>query len=483
MFFLRTIILSLSIPFSFLFSNIEVADIFTDSMVLQRDMALPIWGTGTPNEKLKVSFNTQVIETVVDQSGKWKVYLKAMPANLIPQTMTLKGKNTVELNDILLGEVWVCSGQSNMAMGFNSIPELKKLYSTCKNGLIRSFIVPTKVSFEPQNELSSKWKTTPPSSAVAFSFSYHLQKDLKVPVGIIQTAWGSSSIEGWMPIQLTSKLPHFKKIMQNFEAKDKEKVEKLIAKEKWQRDENIYLRTRPNILYNSMLHPLIPFASRGLVWYQGEANSGRPQEYGESLPVWVSELRNLWKQTDFHFLPVMLPRYGRGSKENELDFPSLKTWASFREAQLSVLKLPNTAVANTIDLGAVKDIHPKDKAPIGVRLSKLAQRDVNKKKLLAQGPTFLKKEFSNNTIILHYDHAAGLKTNDNSEPLSFWVANEDQKWKRAQAVIKGQTIILSSENLKETTEVRYAFAAFPNVNLVNKENLPAYPFRTDHWKK
>jgi sialate O-acetylesterase len=462
-------------------ADVQLASIFKDHMVIQQNKPLVIWGEGTPEEQVQIKFGQQSQTSTVNQDGKWQVTLKAMGANKQGQSLWVKAKNELEVKDILIGEVWICSGQSNMAMGYNAVPELKALYPQPKNGLLRSLIVPTMVAFTPQSSFNAQWKTVPPTSAVAYAFSYHLQKNLDIPVGIIQTAWGSSSIEGWMPIELTETLPHFKAAMQKFEKNDRKKVDDLLKKKKWERNENIYLRTRPNILYNAMLHPIIPFAVRGMVWYQGESNSGRPLEYQQSLPIWITKLRELWKQPDFHFMAVMLPRYGRGANETTLDRPDTQSWNRFREAQCSILTMPHTNVANTIDLGDVKDIHPKDKAPIGLRLAKMVERDIHQKTLLGQGPLFQKVDYRGKQAIVHFDFVDQLKTTDGKSPKAFWLAGDNKKWHQAEASIQGQQIVLSSPAVSNPVAVRYAYAAFPEVNLVNGEGFPAYPFRSDSW--
>jgi sialate O-acetylesterase len=234
-----------------------------------------------------------------------------------------------------------------------------------------------------------------------------------------------------------------------------------------------------------MLHPVAPLATRGLVWYQGEANSGKPDLYAASLPAWVARLRQRWARDDFYFLAVMMPGYGRiaGGENSDIEFPNNFSWAWFREAQMKVLELPSTGVVNTIDLGDVKNIHPSDKAPIGRRLALLAARDVNRHNVDAEGPRFKGMAVDGSVVTVSFENAEGLKTTDGKAPAQFWLAGEDQKWRRAAAKIRGQTVVVSVEAIEQPVAVRYAFAAFPNVNLVNGAGLPAYPFRSDTWKR
>ena len=410
--------------------------------------------------------------------------------------MTISGNNKVVFSDVLVGEVWICSGQSNMQFGwgdksnpyhsFGAVRELKALIPEAKRKDIRSYSVPTYVSMTPEKNCKGKWSTGPSGSAVAFGFSYYLNQKLNVPVAVITTCWGSSKIEGWMPLDMTEKLPHYKKMMASFAVKDKAKVIALIEKGKnsgkdaagWTKKDNVYARQQPNILYNAMMNPLVPFACRGLVWYQGEANSKKPKEYAQSLPLWVKRLRKAWGRDDFHFLAVMLPGYGRDNGR-----PDSKSWAMFREVQQKVLQLPATGVVNTIDLGNARNIHPSDKGPICERLALMARRDVHGEKIMGQGPKYKSFTVSNGQMVIEFSHADGLKTKDGTAPTGFWLADKEGSWHQAKASIKGSTIILKADSVKKPVACRYAFCGKPEVNLVNSENLPTYPFRTDSWNK
>ena len=475
-------------------ADVKPSSMFGNGMVLQREMPVPVWGHASPGEEVTVTFAGQKKSTKADLNGKWMVKLDALQASSKGTGLTIAGKNKVAFTDVLVGEVWVCSGQSNMQMGHRGILELAKLLPDAQKKPIRHYAVTTFVSFKPLDNCRGGWSMQPASSAVAFGFSYYLHERLNVPVAVIQTCWGSSSIEGWMPLDMTKQLPHFAAAMEGFEKKDRTRVEKLLndakkhpqgAPQCWARNDNIYLRTRPNILYNAMLHPVAPFAARGLVWYQGEANASKPDLYAKSLPAWVKRLRKQWDRDDFHFLAVMLPGYGRvfSGNNKDVDYPDNFSWAWFREAQMTVLDLPNTGVANTIDLGDAKNIHPKDKAPIGQRLAMLAARDVNGQDVVGDGPRFKGMAVNGSTVTVTFENALGLKTKDGKPPAQFWLAGKDQKWVKAKAQIKSQTIVVANDAIKQPVAVRYAFAGFPKVNLVNGAGFPAYPFRTDTWKR
>jgi sialate O-acetylesterase len=419
-----------------------------------------------------------------------------MPASHDPRTLTISGGNNdqIELSNIVVGEVWICSGQSNMQMGYSRIPEIKALTSSLGN--LRTFKVENTVSFTEQDRCEGKWLESPPDSAVAFSFAYFLEKSAGAPVGIIQASWGSSSLEAWMPRELTKTVPHFETMMAEFDAdfETRKKIKTILNGPKpWNRQDDIFLRRQTNILYNAMIHPLIPYGCRGLVWYQGERNTqsmhGMKKEpwysrnsgmlkYGNTLKAWMRQYRKEWQRDDFQFLIVMLPGYAKGIKGGP-ENPDTESWAWMRESQLKALELPHAAVINTIDLGEINNIHPNDKLPIGKRLALFAGRDTLGKDIKAEGPVFKKVEAKGDRLVIHFDHAEGLKTLDGKEPAGFWIADGPQNWTKANTRLSKQTVILDSPELKKPLYVRYAFSGKPTVNLVNASEQPAYPFRTD----
>ncbi|GIZ09687.1 sialate O-acetylesterase [Flavobacterium sp. UMI-01] len=483
---------------------LKVATIFSDHMVLQREKTVPVWGTSKPLDEITVQFAGQTQKTKTTAEGKWMVKLAPLKTSFDGQDMVISGQNKVVVKDILVGEVWICSGQSNMQMGVSSSVEVRGLVPLAQN--IRSFQVAEKVSLVEQEQIEGQWKTTNPPSAVAFSFAYFLRNLGQVPVGIIQTSWGSSSIEAWMPRSMTQELPHFNTIMNEFDADAARvaQIEKVMAKSNWTNDENIYLRRQPNILYNAMMHPLIPFACRGVVWYQGERNtrsiSGMPEvdkenwfhrvcgmkEYGTVLQKWMLNYRKQWQDDQLHFMVVMLPGYGKGTEKKmniDPESPTEESWSWMRESQLDALSLPHVSVVNTIDLGDEKNIHPTDKLPIGQRAALLAAANTLQLKKTAIGPTLKKVVEEKGKLVVHFNQAEGLKTTNGKAPSGFWVANDEKKWVKADTKIQGETVVLSAAEVQNPKYVRYAFAGKPTVNLVNNSELPAYPFRTDNWEE
>ncbi|MEP3477748.1 MAG: sialate O-acetylesterase [Fuerstiella sp.] len=468
-------------------AELILASPFTDNAVLQQGMRVPIWGMADANSTVTVKFDGQEKTTAANAEGHWQVVLQPMKASAKPSQLSVNSSANNQqllLSNVVVGEVWICSGQSNMQMGVNGISDIKDLIPASKN--IRRFMVKQTVSFKEQTECVGQWDVTHPASAVAFAFAAHLEKQADVPVGIIQTCWGSSSIEGWMPRDMTTKLPHFDNIMKAFDSdKDKRtKIESILSKPKWDRRSDIFLRTQPNIIYNAMMHPLAPIACRGIVWYQGEANGNNiPSmlQYGQSLPAWIQRYREEWNKEDLHFLLVMLPGYAKGLKD-QAAHPAAESWAWMRESQMKALALPHTSVANTIDLGDANNIHPKDKLPIGKRLALLAATDVLNIKAKSRGPVMNRVEAMNGKLMIHFDHAAGLKTTDGKPPTGFWVADDSEQWTAADATLDGESIVLTCSQLAKPLYVRYAFAGKPKVNLVNEANLPAYPFRNDTFQ-
>ncbi len=474
---------------------LTVASLFTDHAVLQRDMPIPVWGTSDQGASVTVAFADQERTCIADADGRWLVQLDAVAGSLKPRSLTVRcpGQDTITCRDVVVGEVWICSGQSNMQQSVSRVPEAKELLATAKN--IRAFEVPRTCAFTEQDRCKGSWTAKQPTSAVAFTFAYFLEQHAELPVGIIHASWGSSSLEAWMPRDMTETLPHFAQLMSSFD--DDEDHRKKIAgmldgSAPWN---DIFMRTQPNILYNAMIHPLAPYACRGVVWYQGERNAkpsigpktpwfernATMRTYGTALKAWIQRYRKLWSCDDLHFLIVMLPGYAKQIQKRATD-PTATSWAWMRESQLQALELQHTAVANTIDLGHLTNIHPTDKLPIGQRLALLAARDTLAGNALAQGPQVRRVEHQDNRLVVHFEHATGLRTNDGEAPESFWLATRPGEWFPAEAEIRGETVVLHSPELSQPRYVRYAFAGKPTVNLVNEANLPAYPFRTDEFE-
>ncbi|WP_373941775.1 hypothetical protein OEG92_20035 [Polaribacter sejongensis] len=459
-------------------------------MVLQRNMPIQVWGKSLPNSLVSIQLKNKIVTVYADESGAWKTTLPKFKAGGPYKFEVTSGEESINFTDILIGEVWVCAGQSNMVVPHANIPEVHKLDALAKN--IRTFEVPRTVSFSKEENIQNGvWALKNPSSATAMTFSYFLQKNADVPVGIILAAWGSSSLEGWLPKDIIKELPHFKTMMETFDANEtkQQRIKSILSsKEKRQRKDDIFLRTQPNVIYNAMMHPLISYSCRGIVWYQGEANAKSKEDmlqYRKTFPFWVDYLRTQWKQPSLEFIVVALPGYiGKKNKKPRFDAenPTEDSWAWMRESQYSFDKIKNVQVVTTIDLGEAFNIHPTDKLPVGKRISLLAEKATLHKKGLVDGPKFKSYKVRKNEISIKFSDAKGLKTKDGSSPKGFWVSDKNEKWHQAEAVIKGKKVIIKAKGVDVPVHVRYAFAAKPMVNLVNKIGLPARPFRTDKFK-
>lgn len=484
-------------------AGLRLGSPFTDHMVLQREIPIVVWGWENAEATVTISFAGQQKTTNVGDDGKWQIKLDPLNASFKPSTMKVvssETQNALLFSDILVGEVWICSGQSNMQMSVKQVKDVAALVDHSEN--IRCFNVPRTVAFTEQATCQGEWSVDPPDSAVAFAFAHSLQQAADVPIGIILTCWGSSSLEAWMPRDMTETVPHFKTMMDAFDANRdaQDKIKSILnGPRPWGTQNDIFLRRQSNILYNAMIAPLAPYTCRGLVWYQGERNTqsmhGMIKEpwfsqnsgmlmYGDALKQWVLRYRKQWNRNDMHFLVAMLPGFGNvldtGSQKGS-NHPAAHSWAWMRESQLKVKQLPRTGVANTIDLGHLKNIHPKDKLPVGKRLALLAARDALGMDVEADGPMMKRVEVAGDHLIVHFDHADGLTTHDGQPPKAFWLADESLEWYPAQATLANQAIVLRCDEINKPLYVRYAFAGKPDVNLVNSSKLPAYPFRSDSF--
>ena len=491
-------------------ASLELASPFGEGMVLQQKMPVPVWGWDEPGREVVVEFGGHKARAVAGTDGRWRCELPPLEASAEPLVFRVSdGASSTVFTNVLVGEVWICCGQSNMQMGYGRVPDIAELVerTVAEHRPVRTLNVRNMISIDEADRcpLGAAWSTQPPPSAVAASFACLLQADLGIPVGVVLASWGSSSLEGWMPRNLEDRLPRFKAEMEReldpdhlalcrkviASARESGKLEyaddeaRALAKKLGARNANIYCRTRPNLLYNAMLHPLIPMACRGMVYYQGEANANDYDDmarYAKAQRSWLRELRKEWGNRPFFLLSVMLPGFGKtlasGPSRGDLEAVDAHSWAIIRESQMRILDLPNTAVANTIDLGEAKNIHPRDKMPVGRRLALLARRAVyGESGLLAAGPLFQRLERSGDEITVRFKDADGLHTTDGKPPRAFWLGGNGMPWTRAEAAIRGDSVALKIPEGTHPAEVRYAYAAKPDVNLVNRAGLPAYPFR------
>ncbi|MGV8878770.1 MAG: sialate O-acetylesterase [Sphingobacteriaceae bacterium] len=450
------------------FANVALPRFVSDGMVLQRNVKIPVWGWADPGEKVQIEFKGKTYKTAAGGDGKWMLNLASTPAGG-PFELKIKGNNEITLHNILIGDVWVCSGQSNMEFNMGSVRDKYAAeIASSTNPNIRQFLVTKKTSFQPLDTVGvAKWEeaspvTLPAFTAVGYFFARDLYEKYKVPIGLIHTSWGGTPAEAWTSIEGLQPFPKYT-----------ERANKLSTAAKTNGAND------PTALYNGMIAPLLPYAIKGAIWYQGESNAGLAFEYRKLFPAMITDWRSKWKQGDFPFLFVQLANFMEPVSQ-----PAGSDWAELREAQSMTLSLKNTGMAVITDVGEEKDIHPKNKQDVGKRLALAAEKVAYKEKnIVYSGPVFKSSSLSGNKMILKFsDVGSGMIAKGGGELKQFAIAGEDKKFVWADAKIVGNTIIVSSDEVTNPVAVRYAWANNPEgANLYNKEGLPASAFRTDNW--
>ncbi|WP_165073231.1 sialate O-acetylesterase [Paludisphaera rhizosphaerae] len=480
-------------------ADVKMPAIFGDHMVLQRDMPLNVWGWAAPGEEVTVKFHGQTRTTKGGDDGKWSVVLEPVGVGG-PFEMVVSGKNSITFNDILMGEVWVCSGQSNMQWSVNSATDSDLEIAAAKYPNIRLISVPQVGTQEPQKDFKGQWKvcspeTVGPFSAVGYFFGRQLHETLGVPVGLINDAWGGSACEAWVPRDKLAADAKYKDLLTAWEEREKgfeaakKKYEDAKAKAKAdgkpapnpnQDPENqMKGNSRPGNIYNGVLLPTIGYGIKGAIWYQGESNAGRAYQYRDLFPLMIQTWREQWGQGNFPFYWVQLADFMAEKPE-----PADSTWAELREAQTMTMKrLPNTGEAVIIDLGEGKDIHPKNKQEVAKRLVRWALARDYGVNIPYQSPTYRSMEKQGNKVVLTFDHVAkGFRPFDVADLRGFSIAGPDQKFVWAQAKVVGpDKVEVWSDKVAEPASVRYAWADNPVCNLYSGADLPVTPFRTDDW--
>ena len=495
-------------------ADVRLPAIFSDHMVLQQDMNLPVWGWADKGEKVTVSFAGQEKIATAGDDGKWMVKLDAMKASSEPQTMTISSSNiskspSLQLKNILVGEVWLCAGQSNMQMGLSITDNATAERQAAKYPQIRFFEVKQTPQLSPQETCEGKWEICDPGnvgrfSATAYYFGQAIHREMKVPVGLIDSSLGGTLIEAWTSMDAQSKLKEYKTIDEHANIQRSKPWNEKTAMEKYEKDMAAWKITAekakvdkspvpreprkpfhpslhkwlPANLYNSMINPLIPFSIRGAIWYQGESNAYLPHAnlYGLQLATLINDWRTRWGY-DFPFAWVQLPEY-EPKKE-----PGTSYWPLIREEMLNSLNIPNTGMAVTLGLGEADDVHPKNKKDVGKRLALWALAEVYKQKgLVYQSPLPAGHEIRGKEIVVFFKNTDGGLVAKDGAVKGFMIAGEDQKWLEARARIEGNTVIVSSPDVPKPMAVRYAWGCNPAWSLMNGAGLPASPFRTDKWK-
>ena len=488
-------------------AKVRLPVLFSDSMVLQADHPVKIWGWADDGELVVVQYKKQV-KSVRAAGGRWSVTLSAMPANSQGSVLVVLAENEIELKNVVVGEVWVASGQSNMQWSLRRTDDWTKAAATSSNPHLRLFYVPRVSSGEKLDDIKGdymggkpRWQvsgpdSTPEFSAVGYYFGRDLQKARNVPVGIIHTSWGGAPAELWTsPEAMSANAALKKELVDPYEGKVAN-YEKALAKcdadaKAAKAAGKKFTKRRPRAprqsssLYNSMIHPLLNFSIRGAIWYQGEANVGRAHQYRTLFPTMIQSWRKAWKQGDFPFYAVELAPWDFNRKRS-LDVIARKpvdsTWGELRDAQIHASKvLRNVGTVTISDVGMKDDIHPTNKAPVGGRLALLARERTYGEGIEASGPSFRGATTSGGEVIIRFSNVGDGLVVKGDGLTGFSIAGPDGQFVWANAEIKGNTVVVSHPNIKKPAGVRFGWADYPVVNLWNKNGLPAHPFRTDRF--
>ena len=498
-------------------AELRLPAILGDNMVVQQASAVPIWGWADAGKKVTVTFAGQSVSATAGQDGRWQAKLAALKVGEPGEmTVAVAGGETKTLKNVLVGEVWVCSGQSNMAMSLRGCNNSAEETAAAKYPKIRLFTVGRLTSRTPQADCKGQWVECSPQTAGGFSgvgyfFGRHVHKNVGVPVGLVNTSWGGTPSEAWTSRPALEAEPFFKPLLERWDARtagwdaDKAKAAYAQRLEQWKKaaakakaaKKRPPRRPRapgdparsphcPASLYNGMIAPLIPLAFRGAIWYQGESNAGRAWQYRKLFPAMIVDWRKNWGQGDFSFFWVQLANFKARKAE-----PAESEWAELREAQTLTLQLPRTGQAVIIDIGNARNVHPKNKQDVGKRLGLAARKVAYAEKLCFSGPTYESLKIEGGKAIVKFKNVCGGLVAKGGEPLKgFAVAGADKKFVWADAKIApspgaaqaADTVVVSSEKVAAPVAVRYAWADNPDCNLYNaKADLPACPFRTDDW--
>jgi sialate O-acetylesterase len=468
---------------------------FSDNMVLQEGASVPIWGWGPEGATVTVRFQKQTVSTRV-KDGKWLVRL----GNLKPgasETLTISSGKSITLTNVLVGEVWLASGQSNMEFPLKHSRGAEADISASANPMIHLLKIPKTRLDWPTNDVGASWTecnpdTTPDFSAVEYYFARDLQKVLHVPIGVIESDWGGSPAEVWMQRGFLQANPQYRTeifggwiiAQDNYERSlAAYNDQKNAARAKGLNFTNAapHRPWKPAECYNGMIAPLAGYAIKGALWYQGESNAGSPEEaaqYHQLFPDLIRDWRTVWGEGEFPFLLVQLAPFRNIQPE-----PSESSWASVREAQLRATQiLPNVGMAVITDVGDQRNIHPVQKQPVGARLALAALGIAYHQPIEYSGPLLKRTKIERNQIVLTFDHIAGGLEARGGELTGFAICGPDGKFVWANAEIKGlDKVLVHSTEVKHPMAVRYGWANYPVVNLYNKVGLPASPFRTDDF--
>ena len=496
-----------------LLADVRLPALISDNMVLLQDTKANVWGWADPGEKVTVKIGETSATATTSSEGRWAVKLEGLkPSTGLP--MTVSGKNTLTVQNVAVGEVWLASGQSNMEWTVGQSRDAAEEIAACKFPEIRVFNVARKGSASPLDNVTGSWQVATPENAAKFSgvgyfFTREVHQKLKVPVGLIHASWGGTPAETWMPQSGMKANPafgdHWKRKLEDYPAakaryeaavvKHKESAAKAKAEGKPEPrppgapdgPETYY--AAPTGLFNGMIAPVTPYTIRGAIWYQGEANAGKNNRgnmdlYGQLFATLILSWRYEFaraqdiprEESEFPFLFVQLANFFPRREQ-----PADSYWAQVREAQMKTLEVPRTGMAVAIDIGEANDIHPTNKQEVGRRLALAALAQVYFQEMEYSGPLYGGMQVEEDRIRLNFSHSDGLKSKDGGPIKGFAVAGEDRKFVWADAKLEGDHVVVSSPAVKAPVAVRYGWADNPDANLVNSAGIPASPFRSDTW--
>ena len=509
-------LLVLGLPIT-LSAAVKLPAVIGDHMVVQQGKPVAVWGWAANSEAVTVRFNGQEKKAVAGADGKWRVVFDPVKAGGAPLEMTVSGAAgpAIVVKDILVGEVWVASGQSNMEWALswlaNPAPEILR----ANQPGLRLFLVPKRTASAPREDVEAQWKVcTPdaarPFSAVAYHFGLELHKALSVPVGMISSAWGGTLIEPWTPPAGYAAFPELAPILDKHLARYAEYLDKLgkslPVMDSWSKDAKKALAAKaplpaepalepienpwdspqsPTALYNGMIHALTPFAIRGAIWYQGESNRNDGLLYTKKMEAMIRGWREVWGIGDFPFYYVQLAPYNYGYDRNMKGSPvrDAERLPLIWEAQRKALSIPNTGMAVVTDIADLANIHPANKFDVGRRLALWARaKTYGEKDLVYSGPLYKSMTVEGDKVRIAFDHVGGgLMANDTQPLVWFEIAGEDRTFYKAEAEIDGDTVVVRSPRVPAPKAVRFGWHELAVPNLANKAGLPASPFRTDSW--
>ena len=470
---------------------VELAPIFQDHMVLQRQQPLPIWGTAAPGEQVEVAFAGSQARATADADGSWQLTLPPLEASATGRDLVVRGAETITVRDVLVGDVWLLSGQSNMEWPVRSSREAEKEQAAATDSRIRHFKTRRTIAHQPQPDVRGRWVVTSPEavgnfSAVGYFFAREILREVNVPIGLLNSTWGGTPVEAWLPPSSLTVYP-IRRLAADHQARGFNQIaaaygqqEAALARwastgsagktpgEPWAPGPEI----ASGVLYNGMVAPHVGFALRGVLWYQGEANADQPDSYEALFRELIEAWRREWKRPDLPFYWVQLANWNRAEAHRT-------NWAQLRDAQTAVLSLPHTGQAVTIDIGDPDDIHPRNKQEVGRRLAQIALARDYGRPVVYQGPEYAGLRSDGDALRVRFEQADGLQAD--GEVRGFEVAGADRVFRPARAQIDGREVVVLSADVPAPVAVRYAWRNCPEANLRNGAGLPAVPFRSDDW--